>query len=175
MKLCGTDAKLAPFLHHDPLASETFSRQSPWSAAWFLVGVVGISLLIGWVTGPGGWYENLAKPSFNPPSWVFGPVWTALYILIAIAGWRIWRAAPERTAMQQLWIAQMILNWLWSPAFFGAEAPWVAFSIIVALFATIVTFIVQAWKHDRLSAWLFLPYAAWVAFATALNGSAVMN
>lgn len=70
----------------------------------------------------------------------------------------------------------MILNWLWSPVFFGAEAPLLAFTIIVAMLTTILMFIVQAWKHDRLSAWLFAPYAAWVAFATVLNGSiAVMN
>ena len=70
-----------------------------------------------------------------------------------------------------LWIAQMMLNWTWSLAFFGAEAPGLAFVIIVAMLATILMFIVHAWKHDGLSAWLFFPYAGWVAFATVLNGT----
>ncbi|MDQ2632237.1 MAG: tryptophan-rich sensory protein [Pseudomonadota bacterium] len=132
-----------------------------------------ISLGIGYVTAPGQWYENLDKPVFNPPSWVFGPVWTVLYVLIAIAGWRIWRIAPKSTAMM-LWVAQMILNWLWSPAFFGAEAPALALAIILAMLASIALFIAQAWRLDRWSAWLFVPYAAWVAFATVLNGSIVL-
>lgn len=146
-----------------------------FSAALFVAVIVGISLSIGFLTRPGEWYESLAKPAFNPPSWVFRPVWTVLYVLIAISGWRIWRTALRSAAMM-LWITQMILNWSWSPAFFGAEAPWLAFAIIVAMLASILVFIVQAWRQDRLSAWLFVPYAAWVAFATVLNGSiAAMN
>ena len=145
------------------------------SAAVFVVVVVGVGLLIGSVTRPGEWYEGLVKPAFNPPGWVFGPVWTILYVLIAIAGWRIWRAAPRSAAMA-LWVTQMVLNWLWSPAFFGAQAPWLAMAIIVALLAAIIGFILQAWKHDRVAACLFIPYAAWVAFATLLNGAiAAMN
>lgn len=148
---------------------------SPLSAAVFVLAVVAGGLAIGFVTRPGEWYGSLAKPAFNPPSWVFGPVWTVLYVLIAIAGWRIWRAAPRSTAML-LWAAQMVLNWLWSPAFFGAEAPWLAFAIILALLAAIVSFMGSAWRHDRVAVWLFAPYAAWVTFATLLNGSiAVMN
>ena len=74
------------------------------------------------------------------------------------------------------WVAQMVLNWLWSPAFFGAEAPWLALAIIVAMLGCILMFMAQAWQLDRVSAWLFAPYAAWVAFATVLNGAiAVMN
>ena len=143
---------------------------APFSAALFVAAIVAISLFMGFLTRPGEWYEGLAKPAFNPPSWVFGPVWTVLYVLIAISGWRIWRTAPRSAAMM-LWIAQMMLNWTWSLAFFGAEAPGLAFVIIVAMLATILMFIVHAWKHDGLSAWLFFPYAGWVAFATVLNGT----
>ncbi|MDQ2705757.1 MAG: tryptophan-rich sensory protein [Pseudomonadota bacterium] len=143
------------------------------SAVAYVAIIMAISLGIGYVTAPGQWYENLDKPVFNPPSWVFGPVWTVLYVLIAIAGWRIWRIAPKSTAMM-LWVAQMILNWLWSPAFFGAEAPALALAIILAMLASIALFIAQAWRLDRWSAWLFVPYAAWVAFATVLNGSIVL-
>ncbi len=145
------------------------------TAAVFVAAVVGVGLAIGYATRPGEWYDSLAKPAFNPPSWVFGPVWTMLYVLIAIAGWRIWRVAPKSAAMV-LWAAQMGLNWLWSPVFFAAQAPGLAVVIIVALLAAIVGFILQSWKHDRLAAGLFVPYAAWVTFATALNGSiAAMN
>lgn len=143
------------------------------SAVAFVAVIMAISLGIGYVTAPGEWYENLNKPAFNPPSWVFGPVWTVLYVLIAIAGWRMWRIAPKSGAMA-LWVAQMILNWLWSPAFFGAEAPALALAIIVAMLASIALFITQAWRLDRWSAGLFVPYAAWVAFATTLNGSIVL-
>jgi len=152
-------------------------RQPPpaLSAALFVGVIVAISLGIGYVTRPGEWYAALAKPAFNPPSWVFGPVWTSLYIVIASAGWRIWHIAPRSAAMM-LWVGQMVLNWLWSPTFFGAEAPWLALAIIVAMLGCILMVMVQTWRFDRVTTWLFAPYAAWVAFATVLNGSiAVMN
>jgi len=147
--------------------------RGPISAVAFVAIIVGISLGIGYVTAPGQWYENLNKPTFNPPPWVFGPVWSVLYVLIAIAGWRIWRTAPKSGAMA-LWIAQMILNWLWSPAFFGAHAPALALVIIVAMLASIALFMARTWKLDRWSAGLFVPYALWVAFATTLNASIVL-
>ncbi|MEO3433579.1 TspO/MBR family protein [Inquilinus sp. CAU 1745] len=148
------------------------------SAFWllgFVILVVAIGIAIGFATAPGAWYETLAKPIFNPPPWVFGPVWTVIYILIAVAGWRIWMIAPKSGAMGA-WALQMALNWLWSPIFFGAEMPWLAFAIIVVLLGAIALFIVLARRIDKVAAWLFAPYALWVAFATLLNGSiAVMN
>lgn len=142
-------------------------------AALFVGLVVGTGWAIGFLTRPDAWYESLAKPAFSPPGWVFGPVWTILYILIGFAGWRIWRLAPKSSAMT-LWGAQMLLNWFWSPAFFGAEAPATALAIILALLAAIAGFMLQAWKYDRVAACLFVPYAAWVAFAALLNGSIVV-
>ncbi|WP_051011665.1 TspO/MBR family protein [Nitratireductor pacificus] len=145
-------------------------RGNTVSAAVFIAFIVAIGLGIGYITAPGEWYAGLSKPAFNPPAWVFGPVWTVLYVLIAIAGWRIWRLAPGSGAMK-LWIAQMILNWLWSPAFFGAEAPRLALGIILALLASILLFMARAWTLDRWSVVLFVPYAAWAAFASVLNGA----
>lgn len=137
--------------------------------------VLAISMLIGFVTQPGPWYAGLAKPDFNPPSWVFAPVWSLLYVLIGIAGWRIWRIAPRSGALAA-WGVQMILNWLWSPAFFVAQSPWAALAIILAMLAAILAFMALARRIDRLSALLFVPYALWVGFATVLNGAiAVMN
>src|SRR5690606_19345956 len=119
--------------------------------------------------------DALEKPFFNPPSWVFGPVWTALYVLIAIAGWRIWMIEPASRAMRA-WFAQMLVNWAWSPVFFLGELLWGALAVIVVMLALIVTFIVLARKIDRIAAWLFVPYLAWVSFATLLNLSiAVLN
>ena len=159
------------------MTSPAHQRHSPplLPAALFVIAVVGTGLLIGTLTRPGDWYAGLAKPAFTPPPWVFGPAWTVLYIMIAIAGWRVWRASPGGAAIR-LWVMQMALNWLWSPAFFGLEMPWLGLAIIVALLAAILAFIGKAWGCDRPAAWLFVPYAAWVAFATTLNGSiAVMN
>ena len=136
----------------------------------FLVLVVGGGLAIGLFTMPGEWYAGLAKPGFNPPNWIFGPVWTALYVLIAIAGWPTWRSAPSEGAMR-LWGLQLALNFLWSPVFFAAHMIGAALAIILALLATIVAFIAVTWRMDRIAAWLFAPYAAWVAFASLLNGA----
>ncbi len=138
------------------------------SLAIFLVAVVGGGAAIGVLTGPGDWYAGLAKPSFNPPNWVFGPVWTLLYILIAVAGWRTWRARRGGAAMA-LWWLQMALNFLWSPVFFAAHMIGAALVIIVAMLVTILAFIAASWKQDRVAAGLFVPYAAWVGFASVLN------
>lgn len=141
----------------------------------FLALVVGAGWLIGWLTLPGAWYAALAKPPFNPPNWLFAPTWTVLYVLIAVAGWRVWESARGSRAMK-LWIAQFGLNLLWSPTFFGAHSLWGGLAVIVLLLASILAFIGATWNRDRVAALCFLPYAAWVSFATLLNASlAVLN
>ncbi|WP_170336722.1 TspO/MBR family protein [Ruegeria arenilitoris] len=141
----------------------------------FLALMLGGGILIGTLTAPGDWYAQLSKPAFNPPNWIFGPVWTALYVLIATAGWRQFEADRSSTTMK-LWWAQMGLNFLWSPTFFVLQMPWLALLVIVALLAVIVVFISEVRHTDRFSALAFLPYLAWVAFATALNLSiAILN
>mgnify|MGYP002775427746 FL=1 len=114
----------------------------------FIFVVVGAGLLSGLTNMPGEWYQTLEKPFFNPPPWIFGPVWTLLYVLIAIAGARIWLKAPRSAAMQ-LWFAQIALNMLWSPSFFGLENPGLALVVIVMLLATIVVFMRKAEPIDR--------------------------
>lgn len=141
----------------------------------FLVIVVGAGSIIGINTAPGDWFAGLNKPPFNPPGWLFAPVWFALYICIAIAGWRIWLRAPKSTAMK-FWGAQMLLNWLWSPTFFTLHLPWVAFIVILGVLGSIVGFIISARKVDDFSSGLMVPYLAWVSFATLLNLSiAILN
>ncbi len=136
----------------------------------FILLVLGGGTLIGALTGPDDWYRALEKPSFNPPGWLFGPVWSTLYILIAIAGWRLWMNARDSLAMK-LWWLQLALNFAWSPAFFEAHQIGLALAVILTVLAVIFAFIASAWRTDRTSALLFLPYAAWVSFASVLNGS----
>ncbi|MGA0024907.1 MAG: TspO/MBR family protein [Burkholderiales bacterium] len=140
--------------------------------ALFIVLVVLGGMVIGYLTRPGDWYLTLNKPSFNPPGWVFGPVWTTLYVMIGAAGWRLWRAHRGSTAMK-LWWVQLLLNYLWSPAFFGMHNPALALVVIVALLAAIVATLAAAWPRDRAVALLLAPYLAWVAFATLLNATLV--
>jgi translocator protein len=144
------------------------------SLAAFLVLVAGGGLVIGYVTAPGEWYARLAKPAFNPPAWVFGPAWTTLYVLIAVAGWRVWCDRAWRDGggwAMTLWWVQLGLNFAWSPVFFAAHRIGLALIIVVALLAVILAFMAAAWGRDRVAAWLFAPYAAWVAFAAVLNAS----
>jgi tryptophan-rich sensory protein len=141
----------------------------------FLAVVIGVGALIGASTAPGAWYEQLDKPPFNPPNWLFGPVWFVLYVLIAIAGWRTFLSEPRGLGMK-LWVGQMLVNWAWSPTWFSLNLLWPAFAIISVMLVLIVLFIANRWPRDRVSALLFLPYAAWVGFAALLNLSiAILN
>ena len=143
--------------------------------AAFIVVVVGVGGLIGTQSIPGAWYQGLQKPSFNPPNWVFGPVWFTLYVMIGIAGWRIWMRDRAGMSMK-LWIGQMLLNWAWSPVWFIAQMLWPAFAIILVLLVLILAFVATTWRGDRWAALLFVPYAAWVGFASLLNLSiALLN
>ena len=138
--------------------------------ALFIALVLGGGTLIGLITLPGEWYAGLAKPPFNPPNWIFAPVWTLFYIMVAVAGWRTWQRGARSTAMT-VWFIQLALNFVWSPVFFGAHRIGAALGIVAALLGIIIAFIVICWPRDRAAALLFTPYAAWVAFATLLNGA----
>jgi translocator protein len=140
------------------------------SLIFFLVLMIGGGLLIGFLTRPDDWFGALSKPSFMPPNWVFGPVWTVLYVLIAIAGWRTFLRDPHGAAML-VWSIALLLNFSWSPVFFRLHQPLAALVVVFALLAAIVAFIVLAWPGDILSALLFVLYAAWVTFATTLNAT----
>ena len=149
-------------------------RPSYVSLALFVIAVAGAGFAIGILNPPGQWYAALSKPSFNPPNNVFAPVWLVIYLLIAVAGWRVWTARGE-TIGKLLWVAQVALNFAWSPIFFTVHSPKSALIIIVAMLATIFAFIVHQWSHDRFVALLFAPYALWVLFAAVLNASIVMQ
>ena len=137
----------------------------------FLLLVVGGGLAIGYLTAPGSWYAGLAKPSFNPPNWVFAPVWSLLYVLIAVAGWRSFERIRVTGLPMRLWWSQLALNFLWSPVFFGAHRIGLALLVILLLLVAILAFIAATWRQDRVAALLFAPYAVWVAFASVLNAA----
>jgi len=140
--------------------------------AAFIALALGGGTLIGLSTQPDGWYAALNKPAFNPPNSVFGPVWSVLYVMIGVAGWLVWQR-DWRSHMMAAWAAQLALNFMWTPVFFGLHAPAVALAVIVALLIVILAFIARGWRRDRAAALLFVPYAAWVGFATLLNAAIV--
>lgn len=126
---------------------------------------------IGSQWGPGAWYPRLEKPSWTPPNWVFGPVWTTLYILMAVAAWRVWRPDGFRAApvALTLFVAQLMLNGAWSYLFFGRRDIGVALAEIVVLWVAILATLLAFWRRDRIAGGLLIPYLAWVTLATALN------
>lgn len=131
-----------------------------------------------------GWYADAAKAPWNPPNWLFGPVWTILYSLMSIAGWLVWLRARDRDVQRALtlYVAQLVLNSVWTPIFFGLfpvigpVALWIALAIIVALDVVLLLTMIAMWPHSRTASWLLVPYWAWVLFATTLNAAlAVLN
>ena len=152
-----------------------FGARSLAALAAFVVLCFAVAAVGGAVTATsvGTWYAGLTKPSFNPPHWVFGPVWTVLYLMIAVAGWRVWRRRGESDARLALgaWGLQLALNLGWSLVFFGARMIGLALAEIVLLLATIVFTATLFWRIDPLAGALLVPYALWVGFATVLNAA----
>jgi tryptophan-rich sensory protein len=122
---------------------------------------------------PGDWYAALRKPSWTPPNWLFGPVWTVLYLAMAVAAWLVWREGGLRvqTVPLSLFAGQLILNAAWSWLFFGLHRPGAALVDIVALFALILATALAFRPVSPAAAALLLPYLGWVGFATALNAA----
>jgi tryptophan-rich sensory protein len=142
--------------------------------AVFIAINIAVSALGGWATAGsvGTWYQGLAKPAFNPPDWIFAPVWSALYLMIAIAGWRVWRrgGAEVRGALT-VYAVQLALNLSWSFVFFGARLIGPALAVIAVLLAAILANAALFWRIDRMAGALLVPYAAWVSFAALLNAA----
>ena len=145
--------------------------------AFWLAVVAAVGLAGSWVTLPKipTWYASLAKPSFTPPNALFGPVWSTLYVMMAVAVWRIGgaSAAAARPRAIGLFVVQLMLNALWSPVFFGLEAPKLGLAVIVLLLLALALTLAAFWRIDRPAGALLVPYLAWVAYATALNAAIV--
>ncbi|WP_374383358.1 TspO/MBR family protein [Dongia sp.] len=156
-------------------------RISKNHAIWVFLALIALNLLVSAVGGAitassvNDWYAQLAKPSFNPPNWIFAPVWSLLYLMMAIAAWRIWRESGFRAARSALLLygAQLAVNLLWSALFFGLQQPVIALVACLVLLALISATGWAFLRHDLVAAVLFLPYIAWVAFACLLNGAIV--
>jgi benzodiazapine receptor len=141
------------------------------------VGVVGwlavcfLPASLGAVFMPGDWYFALNKPAWNPPAWIFGPVWTVLYTMMAVAAWLVWKRGgfvAHRVALS-LFLTQLILNGGWTPLFFGLHELGLAFAEMALLWLAIAETLAVFWPVNRVAACLLVPYLVWVSFAAALN------
>lgn len=143
-----------------------------------LIIAIAIPLVVGFtsgyftITGVGSWYQTIQRPSWNPPNWIFGPVWTTLYILMGIALYLVWKADVESRIKKNavlFFALQLTFNFFWSFIFFNRQQPGWAFAEIVVLWILILLTIFAFAKINRLAAWLLVPYIAWVSFASILN------
>ena len=149
----------------------------PWLKLVIAIAVpLGVGAVAGLFTASGvdGWYRTIEKPSWNPPGWVFGPVWTTLYILMGIAFYLVWKSNAsdklKRPAMT-LWVVQLVLNFFWTLIFFGAQEPGWALVEIIGLWIFILLTILAFARIHKTAAWLLVPYLLWVSFATVLTGT----
>lgn len=151
------------------------SRREFWVLAGFVGVCLGVSAGAGLITASsvGTWYPTLQKPFFNPPNWVFAPVWTTLYVAMAIAVWRVWRRprSQERRTALTVFGVQLLFNLLWPLLFFGWQQIGLALVELVLLLCLVGVNTILFWRIDRVAGALFLPYVLWVGFATLLNGA----
>ena len=148
--------------------------KGPWLGLIFFIAICFFAAWLGSAaTTPkiGGWYARLTKPGWNPSSWIFGPVWTVLYLAMAVAAWLVWRNAGWSGAKLPLSLfgLQLALNVSWSWLFFGMESPALAFGEILLLWIAIAATTVAFWLRSTAAGLLFVPYLGWVTFAAALN------
>lgn len=139
-----------------------------------LVGILGSVFTVSSIPT---WYATLNKPSFAPPNWIFGPVWTTLYLLMGVAFYLIWKQGWKKKKVKtagMFFLAQLGLNFLWSPIFFGLRSPLMALVVIIAMWALIVMTMKKFYPLSRLAFYLLVPYLLWVSFATILNAAIVV-
>ena len=144
---------------------------STWIGLGFWLAVTFAAAWIGSRFQPGEWYGSLIKPALTPPAWIFGPVWTLLYTMMAMAAWLVWRRHGLADAIGPLglFLGQLALNALWSYLFFGLQRPGLAFIDIVALWVAILATLIAFWRFHPPAGLLLLPYLLWVSFAIYLN------
>ena len=146
------------------------------SAGDAVIGLVGWLVLcfgaaaVGARYKPGAWYAGLRKPAWNPPNWLFAPVWTLLYAMMAVAAWLVWREVGL-SGETALFVVQLALNAAWTWLFFGLRRPGLAFADIVALWLAILATLLAFWSVRPFAGLLLAPYFAWVTFAAALNAA----
>jgi translocator protein len=151
--------------------ADTHRVRHPWLGLAVWLAVTFVAAFIGSRFEPGAWYDGLHKPPWNPPDWVFGPVWTVLYILMGVAAWLVWKTSgwDRARGALSLYLIQVALNAAWSWIFFGLQRPGLALAEIVVLWLAIGATLLAFRRHVPLAAWLLAPYLAWVTFAAVLN------
>jgi translocator protein len=163
----------SPFSECSTLINARLQRPLWQLGAWIVVCFAAAGL--GAAFAPDEWFDSLIKPSFQPPAWLFGPVWSVLYLLLGCAIWLVntQLRAPRklRQSARQLFLAQLALNALWTPLFFGAHQIGLALLTIVVLDVAVIATIRRFARVERRAAWLLAPYLLWLSFATVLNAS----
>jgi translocator protein len=146
------------------------TTQAILGALGFLVLTFG-AVWVGSRFPPDEWYRRLIKPSWNPPNWIFPPVWTVIYLLMAVAAWLVWMRFGIAGAILPLalFVFQLLLNAAWTWLFFGCHRPDLALLDIVVLWIAILTTLIAFWRLELLAGVVLIPYLAWVSFATILN------
>jgi len=141
-------------------------KRSYWALLLFIL-IVAVVAASGVHFQPGAWYEQQAKPFWTPPNWLFPPVWSILYVMIAVAGWLIFSATNQK--LKVLWVIQLLLNGLWSMLFFGMHSTGLALIDITAMLICIALILIQSRNSLTSVTWLMTPYFIWVAYAATLN------
>ncbi len=156
------------------MGNQDISHARTTSQVFALIGWLALTFCAaatGAFVSTGGWYAELIKPSWNPPGWVFGPVWTTLYAMMAVAAWLVWLRGGWRAQRRPLtlYLVQWALNALWTPLFFGLHHLGLAFAEIIVLALAIYVTLVLFWKVRPVAGLLLAPYALWTTFAAVLN------
>lgn len=164
-----------PFANKSPPAWPTSARDAATLAAWVVI-VVAAGAMAGVLFPPGEWYQGLEKPTWNPPAWLFGPVWTTLYILLGTGAWLVGREPGEAAAAERhkaWWVfgAMAVLMLAWTPLFFGLQSPALAFVDISLLWVFVLWTMVAFGRVRPMAGYLQLPLVFWVSFALVLNGT----
>ncbi len=144
---------------------------STWIGLGFWLAVTFAAAWIGSRFQPGDWYAGLVKPALTPPAWVFGPVWTLLYVIMATAAWLVWRrhGLSNAAGALGLFLGQLVMNALWSYFFFGLQRPGLALLDIITLWLAILVTLIAFWRSHPAAGILLLPYLLWISFAIYLN------
>lgn len=141
---------------------------SSWVSLAVFLALVAATSMTGAAFRPGAWYEALAKPTWTPPNWVFPVAWTALYVMIGVAGWLVYERQGFSAALA-VWLVALLLNGLWSYLMFGQHQIGLAAADLTALWVAVLAFVILTWPDDRAASLLFVPYLAWISYAGALN------
>lgn len=152
----------------DPTAYAATERKPSYVTLAVFIALCAATASTGALFAPGLWYEALVKPSWNPPNWLFGPVWSVLYVMISIAAWMLWNARGWSFALA-LWLIQLVLNALWSGLFFGLQRPDIAFYEVITLALCVLALVFTSARIRKATLWLLTPYLMWVLFAGYLN------